>query len=223
MTRIFSSLAVFAVIVLGVNLVLGLSIGPFNEVAQELRDAQQDAARRQLLGSARNDPEWQAARDRTERLLVEVQPLRRRASLHKLAGIAAALITLLVNSVAITYFVGTSRWCKEVSDAYHLDPQRVEQCRRLKRRTFASAALSMALVVVLSGLGAAADPGNSLSGSQQLAVWHLNAALAGVVVISGLFWYQVGKVSANYELIQSIMRDVRQVRDQHGLDQAVSR
>jgi len=217
-TRIFSSLAVLAVVLLAANLLVGLSIGDFNETAVELRAAQRAADRHQLVDARGKDPEAQAAREKVTKLGEAILPMRQRASFHKLFGIASALVTMLVNSVAITYFVGTSRWCLEVSEAYHLDMKRVEQGRRLKRRTFASALISMLTMVLLAGLGAAADPGNSQSGGDVWVLWHLNTALVGAVVVSGIFWYQAGKVRDNYEIIQQIMANVRQVRDEHGLD-----
>ena len=44
-----------------------------------------------------------------------------RMTLHMLLGAAAALMTVLVNSITITYFIGTSRWCKEVCETYQLE------------------------------------------------------------------------------------------------------
>jgi hypothetical protein len=35
------------------------------------------------------------------------------ATVHRLTGVAAALAVVFVESVVITYFIGTSRWCKE--------------------------------------------------------------------------------------------------------------
>ena len=211
-----------AVVLLAANLIVGLSIGDFNETAARLRAAQKELDRHQLIRPTSDDPAAIAAQDDVTRLAQEVLPKRRLASFHKLFGIASALVTMLVNSVAITYFVGTSRWCLEVSEAYRLDLSRVEMCRRLKRRTFITALISMLTMVLLSGLGAAADPGNSQSGGESWALWHLTAALAGSLVVIAIFWYQAGKIRANYVLIQQIMDDVRQVRDEHGLDQPVS-
>ena len=63
----------------------------------------------------------------------------RMATVHRLTGIAAALGVVFVESVVVTYFIGTSRWCKEVTETYRLDPNRVRQSNRLKRRAFAVA------------------------------------------------------------------------------------
>lgn len=222
MTRIFSSLAVFAVLMLAANFLVGLSIGDFNGQADALREAQREVDRFRLLAPQEDDPRWQAARANVARLSAEIGPSRRLAGFHKLFGIAGALISLLVNSVAITYFVGTSKWCGEVSETYRLDLGRVERIRRLKRRAFASGLVSMLIVVLLSGLGAAADPGNSQSGGQQWATAHLIVASIAIVVIAGLFWLQAGRVQANYALIQEIMDDVRAVRDERGIDERSS-
>lgn len=199
------------------NLIAGLSIGEFNERAQELRDAQRAADRHRILRESKEDPQVRADQERVEQLLEEIGPMRGRASFHKLFGIAAAIVAMLVNSVAVTYFVGTGKWCTEVSETYRLDMQRVERGRRLKRRTFATATVSMLVVVLLAGLGAAADPGNSQSGGETWVTLHLIAAFGGVAFVSAIFWYQAGKVRANYELIQEIMADVEEIRDARGL------
>ena len=39
---------------------------------------------------------------------------------HLLAGAAAALAVVFVESIVVTYFVGTSRWCNEVTGTYAL-------------------------------------------------------------------------------------------------------
>src|SRR5690349_20501983 len=58
------------------------------------------------------------------------------ATLHRLTGVAAALMVVLVESIVVTYFIGTSRWCKEVVDTYQLGRDPVVASNRLKRRTF---------------------------------------------------------------------------------------
>ena len=34
------------------------------------------------------------------------------ATVHRLSGVLAALMVVLVNSMAVTYFIGTGRWCR---------------------------------------------------------------------------------------------------------------
>lgn len=42
-------------------------------------------------------------------------------TVHRLSGVLAALVVVLVNSMAVTYFVGTSRWVREVVETYGLE------------------------------------------------------------------------------------------------------
>ena len=77
---------------------------------------------------------------------------------HRMFGIASALVVVLVNSIAVTYFVGTSRWCREVVETYHLDAELVRRSAVLKRRAFPWAVAAMLVIVGVSALGAAADP-----------------------------------------------------------------
>src|SRR3989337_2072811 len=77
------------------------------------------------------------------------------ATVHRLTGVAAALVVVLVNSIVVTYFIGTSRWCKEVSETYGLDRALVHRGTQLKRRTFPWAVMGMLTVVGLIALGGA--------------------------------------------------------------------
>ena len=64
------------------------------------------------------------------------QDTLRWATVHRLTGVAAALAVVFVESVVVTYFIGTSRWCKEVVETYRLDASVIVASNRLKRRTF---------------------------------------------------------------------------------------
>src|SRR5687767_3656973 len=61
---------------------------------------------------------------------------RGRMTIHMLLGAGGALMAILVNSITITYFIGTSRWCKEVCETYRLPGELAERSTRLKRSTF---------------------------------------------------------------------------------------
>ena len=67
----------------------------------------------------------------------EMLTSRRSTTLHILFGIVATLVTILVNCIAVTYFVGTSRWCKEVVLAYGLELEYLVRSMKLKRSCFA--------------------------------------------------------------------------------------
>lgn len=75
------------------------------------------------------------------------------ATVHRLSGVLAALMVVLVNSMAVTYFVGTSRWVREVVETYGLDAALVDRSRRLKRRAFPFAVAGMLAVVGIVALG----------------------------------------------------------------------
>src|SRR5262249_6363909 len=77
----------------------------------------------------------------------------RLATVHRLLGVAAAVVVALVDSIAVTYFIGTSRWCKEVTDAYGLDGGLANESARLKRRNFPWSLISILVVVGVGSLG----------------------------------------------------------------------
>ena len=52
-------------------------------------------------------------------------------TVHRLSGVLAALVVVLVNSMAVTYFVGTSRWVREVAETYGLSPVQADAILRL--------------------------------------------------------------------------------------------
>ena len=87
-------------------------------------------------------------------------------TVHRLSGVLAALMVVLVNSMAVTYFIGTGRWCREVVESYGLDGSSSERSRRLKRSAFPFALLGMLAVVTVVALGGAADPASGRPGTQ---------------------------------------------------------
>ena len=144
------------------------------------------------------------------------------ATVHRLSGIAAALSVMFVDSIAVTYFIGTSRWCKEVADAYQLNARFVQQSSTLKRRTFLISLLSMLAMVGVVALGGAADPAAALR-LQPLAgfTWsqiHLAGALAGLAFIAWCFYRQWINVAANQEIINEVQSEVRRIRLEKGLE-----
>ena len=134
-------------------------------------------------------------------------------TLHMLLGSAAALVTVLVNSITITYFIGTSRWCKEVCETYGIDPQLADRSTQLKRSAFPWALAGIATVIVLVGLGAAADPsGANWSRSEQFVLPHDLAAMIGLVSIIVAFWMQASRVAENHRVIDAILAEVQRIR-----------
>ena len=177
MTRIFTSLAVFALLTLVVTLGLGLYVTSVNAA-------------------------------RTPDLL----PWHRT---HFLAGVFSSLVVVLVNCISMTYFIGTSRWCKEVAETYELDPQFVRRSTMLKRRTFPWALLGVLTMVGISSLGAAADI--RAPGADQWVTIHLVGALAGFSFIALSFYVQIQRIAAHHAVIGEIMHEVSRIRAEHGL------
>jgi hypothetical protein len=146
------------------------------------------------------------------------------ATVHRLTGMVAALAVVLVESIIVTYFIGTSRWCKEVVETYQFDPELVRASNRLKRRTFPWALAGMLAVVGVSALGAAADPAASgVLERQSWTDWHLVAALAGVAFIAWTYVAAWTNIAANQVIIERLVAEVHRVRQERGLDVGVER
>jgi MFS family permease len=186
--RIFSSLAVFAILCVIGALLLGIFVGNLQAVA---RSGVPDAVRRESV---------------------------ERAAAHLLAGLAAALVVILVNSISLTYFIGTSRWCKEVVERYALDIALVRRSVAIKRRTFPWAVSSMLAIMVVVVLGAAADPATGMEHTADWVVPHYLAALAALAFLAFSFFVQASKIRQHYDVINDILAEVRRVRAQRGLD-----
>ncbi len=144
--------------------------------------------------------------------------LLRWGTVHRLSGVLAALLVVLVNSMAVTYFIGTGRWCKEVVETYGLDGGYIERSRRLKRRAFPFALLGMLAVVAIVALGGAADPASGRPGTQAWVTPHLVGALTLVAAIAGLFQAQLPNMRRQHELIEEVLGRVRAIRTARGLD-----
>jgi hypothetical protein len=141
-------------------------------------------------------------------------------SIHRYSGISAGMAVLLVNSVVITYFIGTSRWCREVCEAYSLPASFVERSTVLKRRTFPASVLGIVVIIVVAALGAAADP---MAGSTPpwfgiaRAEYHLIAVCLGTCVVAWTLVAQHAGLKGNHELIDDIVAEVRRIRTERGL------
>jgi hypothetical protein len=137
---------------------------------------------------------------------------------HMLTGTAAALAVVFVHSIAITYFIGTSRWCKEVTDTYHLDPEFLRTSTQLKRKTFPWALIGMFAVVVVAAMGAASDPGTGRPDTADWAQIHLVAAFLGLTLIAWTYYRAWLNIVENQAVIQKIVDAVAAIRKERGLD-----
>lgn len=140
------------------------------------------------------------------------------ATVHRLTGVAAALVAVLVNSIVVTYFIGTSRWCKEVAETYELDRALVARSNRLKRRTFPWAVVGMLTVVGVIALGGAADPATGRAGTENWVTPHMLGAFTGLMLVAWTFWIEWQNIAANQLVIADVMSEVRRIRAERGLE-----
>jgi len=219
--RIFIVLACFAWLSLVANFAVGLWIGDFNAAAQSYRAAfneDRDVSR----DRSASDAEKQAAREAMKRAGEELVVPRQRMTLHFYLGVAACILVILVNSVTVTYFVGTSRWCKEVGETYDLKPELQLRSTLIKRRTFPWAFMGMLAMVGLALLGGLADPSIPLNQAQPtrsaaMVSWHYLAAMAALAFIALTFTIQALRMAENFQAIQDILAEVHRIRVAKGL------
>lgn len=216
MSRIYLALVLLAMLLLAANLLVGLTLGDFGAASRQYQLARQ---RYDELGHANSVVLAKATRE----LQDSTAALRRQRSpfeVHIWLGIGASLVVLLVNSISITYFVGTSRWAREVVDAFGLNVNLGAKCQRLKRRAFPFALLGIACVLVIAGLGAASDPATLNPNAADWVPYHWGLALVGLFVIAGCFGVQVAAISENYRVINEIVAAAEQERQRRRLARA---
>ena len=140
------------------------------------------------------------------------------ATIHRLTGVAAALAVVFVESVVVTYFIGTSRWVREVVETYRFDPEPIRASNRLKRKTFPWALAGMLTVVGIISLGGAADPATMRPNTQAWADWHLYGAFLGIAFVAWTYFIEWTYIVANHEIIESLVANVQKVRHDQGLE-----
>lgn len=139
-------------------------------------------------------------------------------TVHRLSGVFTALVVVLVNSLTVTYFIGTGRWCREVVEAYGLDREFIARAARLKRSAFPFAVAGMLSVVVIVALGGAADPASGRKGSSDWVTAHLVGGLGLAAAIAWFFQAQLPAIRRQQDLIHEVMDEVRRERQARGLD-----
>ena len=203
MSRIFLALATIAVLLLAGNLLVGLLMGDFGQASRAYQQSFHEYETRTEAAATRAElDEAQASRADA------MHALRNQRSgfwLHIWLGITAVLVTLLVNSISVTYFIGTNRWSQEVVAAFDLPDELAKRSQTLKRRAFPWSLLGILLILVIAGLGAAADPATLNPDAADWVEYHWGIAMLGVVLIAASFCFQVTTIGQNFELIQEIM------------------
>jgi cation transport ATPase len=144
------------------------------------------------------------------------------ATWHRQAGVAAGLFVVLVNSIVVTYFVGTTRWCREVVETYSLDVEFIRRGNRLKHSTFPLALLSILAIVGLVALGGAADPAARLKLTQLGGLtWtniHFAAACLVICFVAYASFIESYNIRENHRVISEVMGEVARIRKERGLD-----
>ena len=196
--------------------VLGLSLHK-NALVHQVRSAQQ------RIDGLQTSPQTGAgqlerAHEELDAALQQLRDEQSRASVHLLTGVAATLGIVLVGSIAVTYFIGTGRWCREVVEAYALEDHLLQESRALKGRSFPWALTAILTAVVVSALGARSDPGTGFANSGAWVTPHLAAALTGLVLVSVCFFVLWLRLVDNQSLIHRIMKRVHDERLARGLD-----
>lgn len=200
---------------LGANIALGLRIGDYHTVARQYVET---FKRLDELQRERPPPEGKIAETKAQGELVSADftSAKERFVLHFLFGLAASLVAVLVNSVSVTYFIGTGRWCREVVEAYGLSEDLIERSAAIKRRSFPWSLGGIVVTLAIIMLGAAADPSRAVDSSSWVMV-HYVVALAGTTFIGLSFLMQVVHIAANYAVIDEILAEVSRIRTERGL------
>lgn len=139
-------------------------------------------------------------------------------TVHRLSGVFAAIMVVLVNSMAVTYFIGTGRWCREVAETYGLSATVHERARAIKRAAFPWSVLGMLSVVGIVALGGAADPSTGRPGSQDWVTPHLVGAIGLAALIAWCFQSQLPRIRRQQALIEEVLAEVREIRRARGLE-----
>jgi hypothetical protein len=207
MSRILILLVLFALVMLAATMTVGLMLGDLQATVREYRhvSAKIADAERRYSDATEQLP---ALRESREELAAALEW----AEWHRLLGIATGIVVILVNSIVVTYFIGTGRWCREVSETYQLDPAFVDESIALKRRAIPWSVLGTTAIIVTVALGGSADPAATgrVDRGPFWAEAHFFAALVTVAVVALCFYIQWVKVAENAEVIEKIMAAVRQ-------------
>lgn len=216
LTRIFLTLAIISVLLLLLNVVLGFNTGDVGGMWRDYVKSVREFREFQNRPDVSQEEKTAAQRERQQqydKLKSAMSFLR----LHLLVGVLAALTTVLVNSICVTYFIGTTRWCREVTEAYDLDKSMLAESNALKRKSFPWAVASIVLILAIVALGSLSDPNVSGANATNWRTPHYLLALVSTAVIAWGFFTQWNNIAANYVVINRILDAVRRVREEKGL------
>ena len=160
-------------------------------------------------------------------LLVEVEPKERTPAPHGTSGTACTfwpglggLVVMFVSGIVMTYFIGTSRWCREVVGDLLAGPRATASQRGTQAANVPHHAGRDAGDRHAGGPGAAATPSEAavrsggLRGRKSTSSPRTSSS-AFIVYASFVQWTNI---RGNQEVIAAIMRRVGEVRREKGLE-----
>lgn len=144
------------------------------------------------------------------------------ATVHRLSGMATGISMLLVDSIVATWFIGTTRWCREVAERFLLDPATVAAGNAIKRSIFPVSLLHMLGMVGLAALGATTDPAARIQVAAPFG-WdwrsiHFAASLLMAAFTAFTFYVQFSKIGEQHEIVQKILHGAIDKRRAAGLE-----
>lgn len=204
MYRIFVSLSLLPVVLVLSTMAVGWWIGDYNGLCSQV-----------AMMPSPESPEDE------ERLIQEAEALlgepRRRFRIHFQMGLASSLAVVLINSLSVTYLIGTSRWVKEVCEAYGLKEAFHEESTRLKRKTFPWSIAGVTAILAIVACGAAADPGTGRAGTANWVNPHMLVAILGTCCIGWAIFVQGTNLHRNAAIIEQVAEEVKKERQARGL------
>jgi hypothetical protein len=75
-----------------------------------------------------------------------------RVATHFLTALGALMFAVLVHAIVLTYFMGTSRWLEETSNAYRLGSGWQQQSKDLKWKLYPAMVVALTMLI-LTGFG----------------------------------------------------------------------
>ena len=216
MARIFFVLSIFTILLLVIALAVGFSLGDYVGLAQKMRTTlrEYEALKKE---KDPNDPLRVAKKEEYEAVSARFYPAKNLRTWHFYCGVIGALATVLLNSISVTYFIGTARWCTEVADAYSLPEELKKRSQSYKRSTFPWSIGAILSILAVVSLGAAADPGANFDGAEAFVAPHQIAAIMATGFVALALFMQVGNIGRNFELIEDIVAEVGRIRAERGL------
>lgn len=158
-----------------------------------------------------------SAEEKLEQDLLKLAEPQRRFKMHFQLGLASSLAVVLINSLSVTYLIGTSRWVKEVCEAYELGDKHIQESNQVKRSTFPWSIAGVISIIAIVAFGAAADPGTL---RQNTAAWvtpHMLVAMLGTSVIVFAIFSQAVNLHRNSLIIEEVVNEVKRERVKRGL------